>query len=94
VAEIGGGWFDYWGSNGGYECNAVQRGERFQRVFYGVNLANGISLQSIYVGFGGTSWGWLAAPVVAVLARVPEDRPPLWSQARIVSWPVAALLLL
>ncbi|MDQ1155632.1 beta-galactosidase [Brevundimonas sp. SORGH_AS_0993] len=64
MAEIGGGWFDYWGSNGGYECNARQRGERFQRVFYGVNLANGISLQSIYVGFGGTSWGWLAAPVV------------------------------
>lgn len=64
MAEIGGGWFDYWGSNGGYECNARQRGERFQRVFYGVNLANGISLQSVYVGFGGTSWGWLAAPVV------------------------------
>jgi beta-galactosidase GanA len=82
MAEIGGGWFDYWGSNGGYECNAVQRGERFQRVFYGVNLANGISLQSIYVGFGGTSWGWLAAPVVftsydygAAISEARELRP-------------------
>ena len=82
MAEIGGGWFDYWGSNGGYECNARQRGERFQRVFYGVNLANGITLQSIYVGFGGTSWGWLAAPVVftsydygAAISEAREIRP-------------------
>lgn len=64
LAEFGGGWFDYWGSNGGYECNAIQRGKRFQRVFYGTNLANGISIQSFYMGFGGTSWGWLPAPVV------------------------------
>jgi len=64
LAEFGGGWFDYWGSNGGYECNAVQRGKRFQRVFYGTNLANGIYIQSFYMGYGGTSWGWLPAPVV------------------------------
>ncbi len=64
LAEFGGGWFDYWGSNGGYECNAVQRGKRFQRVFYGTNLANGIDIQSFYMGYGGTSWGWLPAPVV------------------------------
>lgn len=64
LAEFGGGWFDYWGSNGGYECNAIQRGKRFQRVFYGTNLANGIDIQSFYMGFGGTSWGWLPAPVV------------------------------
>ncbi|QJU60534.1 beta-galactosidase [Sphingomonas sp. AP4-R1] len=64
LAEFGGGWFDYWGSNGGYECNAIQRGKRFQRVFYGTNLANGIDIQSFYMGFGGTSWGWQPAPVV------------------------------
>jgi beta-galactosidase GanA len=64
LAEFGGGWFDYWGSNGGYECNAVQRGKRFQRVFYGTNLANGIGIQSFYMVYGGTSWGWLPAPVV------------------------------
>ena len=64
LAEFGGGWFDYWGSNGGYECNAIQRGRRFQRVFYGTNLANGIDIQSFYMGYGGTSWGWLPAPVV------------------------------
>ena len=64
LAEFGGGWFDYWGSNGGYECNAIQRGKRFQRVFYGTNLANGIDIHSVYMGYGGTSWGWLPAPVV------------------------------
>ncbi|MDO6412868.1 beta-galactosidase [Sphingomonas sp. BIUV-7] len=64
LAEFGGGWFDYWGSNGGYECNAIQRGKRFQRVFYGTNLANGIDIQSFYMGYGGTSWGWQPAPVV------------------------------
>ncbi|WP_319937568.1 glycoside hydrolase family 35 protein [Sphingomonas cannabina] len=82
LAEFGGGWFDYWGSNGGYECNAIQRGKRFQRVFYGTNLANGIDIQSFYMGFGGTSWGWLAAPVVftsydygAAISEARELRP-------------------
>lgn len=82
LAEFGGGWFDYWGSNGGYECNALQRGRRFQRVFYGTNLANGISIQSFYMGFGGTSWGWLPAPVVftsydygAAISETREVRP-------------------
>jgi len=64
AAEFGGGWFDYWGSNGGYDCNAIQRGKRFQRVFYGTNLANGIGIQSFYMTYGGTSWGWLPGPVV------------------------------
>lgn len=84
AAEFGGGWFDYWGSNGGYECNAIQRGKRFQRVFYGTNLANGINIQSFYMGYGGTSWGWLPAPVVftsydygAAISEPREVRPKL-----------------
>ncbi len=64
IAEFGGGWFDYWGSNGMYPCNAIQRGVGYQRVFYGTNIANGIAAQSFYMGYGGTSWGWLPAPVV------------------------------
>lgn len=84
LAEFGGGWFDYWGSNGGYECNAIQRGKRFQRVFYGTNLANGINIQSFYMGYGGTSWGWLPAPVVftsydygSAISEPREIRPKL-----------------
>jgi hypothetical protein len=64
AAEFGGGWFDYWGSNNAYPCIAIQRGKRYQRVFYGTNLANGLTIQNFYMGFGGTSWGWQPAPVV------------------------------
>jgi beta-galactosidase GanA len=64
AAEFGGGWFDYWGSNGDYDCTAQHRGVGYQRVFYATNIANGITLQSFYMTYGGTSWGWLPAPVV------------------------------
>jgi beta-galactosidase GanA len=64
LAEFGGGWFDYWGSNGDYDCTALHRGVGYQRVFYGTNIANGLTLQSFYMTYGGTSWGWLPAPVV------------------------------
>ncbi|MDT7838901.1 beta-galactosidase [Aquabacterium sp. OR-4] len=63
-AEIGAGWFDYWGSNGTYGCTAQRQGVGYQRLFYGSNLINRIVIHSIYMGFGGTSWGWQAAPVV------------------------------
>ncbi|WP_235190771.1 beta-galactosidase [Amycolatopsis rifamycinica] len=64
VAEFGGGWFDYWGSNGTYPCTAVRQGPGYERVFYGTNLANGLTIQNFYMTFGGTSWGGLPAPVV------------------------------
>ena len=64
AAEFGGGWFDYWGSNGTYDCTAVREGPGYERVFYGTNLANGLSIQNFYMTFGGTSWGWEPAPVV------------------------------
>ncbi|WP_433730639.1 beta-galactosidase [Actinoplanes sp. CA-051413] len=64
TAEFGGGWFDYWGSNGTYPCTAVRQGPGYERVFYGTNIANRLSIQNFYMTFGGTSWGWLPAPVV------------------------------
>jgi beta-galactosidase GanA len=64
VAEFGGGWFDYWGSAGTYPCTAIRQGPGYERVFYKTNIANGLSLQNFYMTFGGTSWGWLPAPVV------------------------------
>lgn len=64
TAEFGGGWFDYWGSNGSYDCLAARLGSGYERVFYGTNIANGMTIHSIYMGVGGTSWGWLPAPVV------------------------------
>jgi beta-galactosidase GanA len=64
TAEFGGGWFDYWGSNGTYPCMGVREGPGYERVFYGTNIANRLSIQNFYMTFGGTSWGWLPAPVV------------------------------
>lgn len=64
TAEFGGGWFDFWGSNNTYPCTALRNGPGYQRVFYGTNIANGLTIQSFYMTFGGTSWGWLPAPVV------------------------------
>jgi beta-galactosidase GanA len=64
AAEVGAGWFDYWGSNGTYDCVAERLGTGYQRLFYATNLINGLAIHSIYMGFGGTSWGWQPAPVV------------------------------
>ncbi|WP_229259303.1 beta-galactosidase [Duganella aceris] len=78
AAELGGGWFDYWGSNGTYGCTAQRQGKGYQRVFYGTNLINRISIHNIYMTFGGTSWGWMAGPVVYTSydygAAISEDR--------------------
>jgi len=64
LAETGGGWFDYWGSPGLFDCTAQRQGLGHQRVFYGTNIVNGLTLHNIYMVFGGTSWGWLPSPVV------------------------------
>ncbi|AEV86605.1 beta-galactosidase [Actinoplanes sp. SE50] len=78
VAEFGGGWFDYWGSAGTYPCTAQREGPGYERVFYGTNIANRLSIQNFYMTFGGTSWGWLPAPVVYTSydygAAIAEDR--------------------
>jgi len=64
TAEFGGGWFDYWGSKGTYNCTAIRQGVGYERVFYETNIANRLTMQNFYMTFGGTSWGWLPAPVV------------------------------
>jgi hypothetical protein len=78
AAELGGGWFDYWGSNGTYNCTAQRQGKGYQRVVYGTNLINRLTVHNIYMTFGGTSWGWLAGPVVYTSydygAAISEDR--------------------
>jgi beta-galactosidase GanA len=64
AAEFGGGWFDYWGSQGTYNCMAQREGPGYERVFYDTNIANRLTIQNFYMTFGGTSWGWEPAPVV------------------------------
>jgi beta-galactosidase GanA len=64
AAEFGGGWFDYWGSQGTYDCTAQREGPGYERVSYETNIANRLTIQNFYMTFGGTSWGWEPAPVV------------------------------
>ena len=82
TAEFGGGWFDYWGSAGTYPCTAVREGPGYERVFYETNIANRLTLENFYMTFGGTSWGWLPAPVVytsydygAAISEARQIRP-------------------
>ena len=67
-AEFGGGYFDPWGGapwhGQGYGYERAFDGPACERRFYLTNVANGIKLHNVYMTFGGTSWGWLAAPVV------------------------------
>ncbi|WP_370663449.1 beta-galactosidase [Massilia rhizosphaerae] len=78
AAEVGAGWFDYWGSNGTYDCTARRQGKGYERVFYGTNLINRITIHNLYMAFGGTSWGWLPGPIVYTSydygAPISEDR--------------------
>ncbi|MGW3412544.1 beta-galactosidase [Streptomyces sp. NPDC000888] len=68
VPEFGGGWFDPWGGvefgGLGYAESARTRDAAYERRFYLTNLANGIKIHNVYMTFGGTSWGWLPAPIV------------------------------
>jgi beta-galactosidase GanA len=78
TAEYGAGWFDYWGSNGSYPCTAKWLGPGYERTFYGADLINRITIHSIYIAYGGTTWGWEPASVVYTSydygAPIAEDR--------------------
>jgi beta-galactosidase GanA len=84
IPEIGGGWFDPWGGTEfdglGYAESRRTRDAAYERRFYLTNLANGITLHNVYMTFGGTSWGWLPAPIVYTSydygAALDEARQP------------------
>jgi beta-galactosidase GanA len=84
LAEFEGGWFDPWGGaefdGKGYAESRRTRDAAYERRFYLTNLANGIKVHNVYMTFGGTSWGWLPAPVVYTSydygAALDEARQP------------------
>jgi len=61
--EYQGGAFDFWGGPG-YESCRTLIGPDFEKVFYATNIAAGATLQSFYMTYGGTSWGYLPFPGV------------------------------
>ena len=63
LPEFQGGSFDGWGG-AGYDACYTMTGPSFENVYYKNNIAQGATMQSYYMGVGGTNWGWLPAPQV------------------------------
>ncbi|KKK12171.1 hypothetical protein P175DRAFT_0510530 [Aspergillus ochraceoroseus IBT 24754] len=63
LPEFEGGWFQPWGGYVYDTCQAELSPE-FPDVYYKNNVGSRVTLQSIYMVFGGTNWGHSAAPVV------------------------------
>jgi beta-galactosidase len=59
--EFQGGGYGGWGGPPYSDCRKLT-GPDFERVFYEANIAFGSTMQSFYMLYGGTSWGWLARP--------------------------------
>jgi len=63
LPEYQGGSFDGWGGSGYADCYPMT-GPDFENVYYKNNIAQGVTMQSNYMGVGGTNWGWLPDPDV------------------------------
>ncbi|KAJ5818332.1 Glycoside hydrolase family 35 [Penicillium riverlandense] len=63
LPEFEGGWFQPWGGYFYDQCAAEQSPE-FADVYYKNNVGSRVTLQSLYMAFGGTNWGYSATPVV------------------------------
>jgi Glycosyl hydrolases family 35/Beta-galactosidase, domain 2 len=59
--EFQGGSIDLWGGSGYDNCRRMT-GPDFERVFEQTNFANGLTMESNYMTYGGTSWGYLPSP--------------------------------
>ncbi|TDL23060.1 glycoside hydrolase family 35 protein [Rickenella mellea] len=77
AAEFQGGSFDPWGGPGYDSCYQLLN-EQFANVYYKNNYAAQVTLQSLYMTYGGTNWGNLAEPTVYTSydygAPIREDR--------------------
>jgi beta-galactosidase GanA len=63
IPEFQGGSFDGWGGSGYANCYTMT-GPDFENVYYKNNIIQGVTMQSNYMGVGGTNWGWLPDPDV------------------------------
>ena len=61
LPEFQGGSYSSWGGPAYANCYQLT-GQNFENVFYKSNIAQGTTIQSNYMGVGGTNWGWLPAP--------------------------------
>ncbi|KAL1878815.1 hypothetical protein VTK73DRAFT_7468 [Phialemonium thermophilum] len=64
LPEFEGGWFSAWGSPTFYDDCLAEHDPAFADVYYKNNIGQRVTMQSIYMTYGGTNWGHSAAPVV------------------------------
>jgi beta-galactosidase GanA len=64
LPEFRGGWFQAWGENFFDQCQSELSPE-YPDVFYKGVIGQRASLLNVYMAYGGTNWGNLAAPVVS-----------------------------
>ncbi len=95
--EFQGGAFDPWGGPG-YEACRELTGPAFEKVFYKENIAIGSTMQSFYMTYGGTSWGWLPDPQQVYTsydygAAIKEDREltPKYDEMKRLGYMLAAV---
>ncbi|CAI7652554.1 unnamed protein product [Penicillium manginii] len=63
LPEFEGGWFQPWGGYF-YDTCAAEQSPEFADVYYKNNIGSRVTLQNLYMVFGGTNWGHSATPVV------------------------------
>lgn len=64
VPEFESGWFSAWGAATFYDACTSEHDPAFADVYYKNNIGQRITLQNLYMAWGGTNWGHSAAPVV------------------------------
>ncbi|CRG87944.1 beta-galactosidase, putative [Talaromyces islandicus] len=63
LPEFQGGYFQHWGGSFYDDCSSSLDPD-FADVFYKNNVGSRVTLQSLYMAYGGTNWGHSATPVV------------------------------
>jgi hypothetical protein len=74
VPEYQSGSFDSWGGAGYAGC-AQLTGPDFENAFYKYYIAQGTTMQSIYMTVGGTDWGFHPAPFMYTSMTTARPSP-------------------
>lgn len=80
LPEFEGGWFSAWGADSFYDQCTSELSPQFADVYYKNIIGQRVTLQNLYMLYGGTNWGHLAAPVVYTSCKficlIPHTQPP------------------
>ncbi|SFF32085.1 Beta-galactosidase, domain 3 [Actinacidiphila alni] len=96
MPEYQAGAWDPWGGVGYEKCRQMS-GADFEKVFYDTSIAAGATMQSFYMTYGGTSWGYLPEPDTYTSydygAAIAEDREltDKYAQQKLTGYLLAAV---